>query len=276
MAFRMHSISQASLNTLMKDTPHALLLTGKSGVGLFTVAKHYADTLSGVTVTVLPEKDEKIDLEKGTITIQSIRRLYDLTKTIEPNGRTIIIDYAERMGIPAQNAFLKLLEEPTEGTHFILLSHTPENLLPTITSRSQRVEVRPISKEQSEELIDELGVSDVTKRSQLLFIAQGLPAELTRLVNDDSYFETRVELVRDARNYLTGSPYIRLQLAKKYKDSRPRALVLLEDAMKQMEQTIAKGNHDSDIKVIARLEVLHKRLSEQGNVRLQLSSGVLL
>ncbi len=276
MTLRMHSVSQASLETLLKDTPHALLLTGKVGVGLFTVAKKYADTLRGITVTVLPEKDEKIDLEKGMITIQSIRRLYDLTKTIEPNGRTIIIDYAERMGIPAQNAFLKLLEEPTEGTHFILLSHTPENLLPTITSRSQRLEIRPITKQQSEEMIDEMGIKDGTKKSQLLFIAQGLPAELVRLGNDDAYFESRVELVRDARDYLTGSPYIRLQLAKKYKDSRPRAIVLLEDAMKQMEQTIAKGNHDSDIKVITRLEILHKRLSEQGNVRLQLSSGVLL
>ena len=276
MTLRMHSVSQASLQTLLKDAPHALLLTGKVGVGLYTIAAHYAKELKSITVTVLPEKDDKIDLEKGTITIQSIRRLYDLTRTIEPNGRTIIIDYAERMGIPAQNAFLKLLEEPTEGTHFILLSHTLETLLPTIQSRSQKVEIRPISAEQSKELLDELQVNDTTKRSQLLFIAQGLPAELTRLVQDDKYFESRVEVVRDARDYLTGSPYIRLQLAKKYKDSRPKALVLLEDAMKQMEQTIAKGDHDSGIKVITRLEVLHKRLSEQGNVRLQLSSGVLL
>ncbi len=276
MTLRMHNVSQRSLETLLRDAPHALLLSGKEGVGLFTIAKHYADSLTGITVTVLPEKDEKIDLEKGVITIQSIRRLYDLTKTIEPKGRTIIIDYAERMGIPAQNAFLKLLEEPTEGTHFILLSHNTESLLPTIKSRSQHIEIRPITSDQSIALLDDLKVSDATKRSQLLFIAQGLPGELTRLINNEKYFESRVEVVRDAREYLTGSAYTRLQIAKKYKDSRPRALVLLEDAMKQMEQTIAKGNHDSDIKVITRLEVLHKRLSEQGNVRLQLSSGVLL
>lgn len=276
MSLYLNSVTQLSLDTLIKDTPHALLLTGKPGSGLYTAAQGYAKRLSGVLVTVLPEKDEKIDLEKGSISIQSIRRLYDLTKTIEPNGRTIIIDYAERMGIPAQNAFLKLLEEPTEGTHFILLSHSAQQLLPTILSRSQQVEVRPISRTQSEELLDELGVRDATKRSQLLFIAQGLPAELTRLATDEHYFEWRVEVVRDARTYLSGTPYARLQLAKKYKDSRPRALLLLEDAMKQMTQTIANGSHDDAISVVARLEVLHKRLSEQGNVRLQLSSGVLL
>jgi DNA polymerase-3 subunit delta' len=276
VSFYLNAVTRLSLDMLLKDTPHALLLTGGAGSGLYTTAEWYAKQLSGVRVTVLPEKDEKIDLEKGSITIQSIRRLYDLTKTIEPNGRTIIIDYAERMGIPAQNAFLKLLEEPTEGTHFILLSHTAQRLLPTIISRTQQVEVRPISRAQSEELLDALGERDATKRSQLLFIAQGLPGELTRLATDEKYFEWRVEVVRDARTYLSGTPYARLQLAKKYKDSRPRALILLEDAMKQMTQTIARGDHDAAISVVTRLETLHKRLSEQGNVRLQLSSGVLL
>lgn len=276
MNLYIHPATKTTLEAFQQEPPHALLVTGKAGSGLFTIAQDYATGLKGTIIPVLPEKDEKIDLEKGTITVQSIRRLYDLTKTIEPKGRTIIIDYAERMGIPAQNAFLKLLEEPTEGTRFILLSHTPEALLPTIRSRSQHIEVRPITRNQSEKILDELKIRDTTKRTQLLFIAQGLPAELTRLVTNETYFEIRASLVKDAREFITGSPYSRLLLAKKYKDNRVQALTLLEDAMKQLEQSLIKEGSDSTLRVISRLEQLHKRITEQGNIRLQLSSAVVL
>lgn len=271
-----HPETEKLLSSIMEHEPHALLLAGPRGVGLSTLALKFTRQGTAQVITVLPEKDEKIDLDKGTITIQSIRRLYDTTRTLEPNGRVIIIDYAERMAVPAQNAFLKLLEEPAHATRFVLLTHQPELLLPTITSRSQRVDVRPVTAEQSNTLLDSLGVYDQTKRAQLLFIAQGLPAELTRLVRDDVLFEKRAGLVKDARTFITGNPYERLLLAKKYKDSRADALVLLEDAMKLLSRTIATNGDTSALRAATRLESLHKRITEQGNVRLQLSAAVMV
>lgn len=268
--------SKKTLEAVIAEQPHALLLTGEQGIGLATIARHYATGSKEQLVTVLPEKDEKIDLDKGTITIQSIRRLYDMTRTVEPAGRVIVVDYAERMAVPAQNAFLKLLEEPSEGTRFILLTHQPELLLPTITSRSQRVDLRPIASEQSEALLTELGAIDATKRAQLLFIASGLPAELTRLVQDETYFVARAGLVKDARSFITGSAYERLLLAKKYKDSRPQALTLLEDSMKLLKRTLAANGDTSTLRMLSRLEVIHKRVTEQGNVRLQLSAAIMV
>lgn len=275
----MHATSQELLENALKTVTHALLLTGKQGIGLSTVIHHYAHKADKTVITVLPEKDEKIDLEKGAITVERIRELYNTTKTIDKKGRIIVIDYAERMGLPAQNAFLKLLEEPTEGTVFVLLSHKPEVLLPTIRSRTQEIALRPVSREQSERLLDNLKVVDATKRTQLLFIAEGLPAELTRLVNDDTYFEARAAIVKDAREFITGAPYKRLLLAKQYKDSRQESLILLEDAMKQLRQTIANdqsGGQEGALKALGELEKLHKRITEQGNIRLQLSSAALL
>lgn len=271
-----HPATQKTIETLLQDGSHAVLFSGKPGVGLFTIAYHYAKDSGSIVMTVLPEKNETIDVEKGTITVQSIRRLYDSTKTIEPKGRIVIIDYAERMGIPAQNAFLKLLEEPPQGTRFILLSHAAEQLLPTIRSRATTIEIRPVTLQQSQTLLDTLGVKDATKRTQLLFIAQGLPADLTRLSQDEAAFAARADIIKDARGFITGSPYDRLLLAKKYKESRPQALTLLEDAMKQLEQTLAKGGNEASINVLSHLEKLHTRVSEQGNVRLQLSSAVVL
>lgn len=276
MELALHPVSRRMLDTAFNALPHAVLISGAAGVGLATIAQHYARGAKKPVLTLLPEKDEKVDLEKGVISIERIRQLYDSTKTIAPDGRIVIIDYAERMGVPAQNAFLKLLEEPVSGTHFILLSHSADTLLPTIRSRTQAINLRPITNEQTNELLTSLKVADATKRAQLTFIAQGLPAELTRLVADEAQFADRASIVKDAREYITGTPYQRLLIAKKYKDSRARALLLIEDAMKQLGRTIASGQHNSALVPLSSLEKLHKRLTEQGNVRLQLSSVVLL
>lgn len=275
MSLFINEATQKSLDALLRSDAHAAILTGQPGVGLATIVKDMFGKGNSIVYTVLPEKDEKVDLEKGMITIQSIRRLYDLTKTKEPTGRLIVIDYAERMGIPAQNAFLKLLEEPIEGNRFILLTHQLESLLPTVVSRSQVVTVKPVSEAQSIALLDELKVYDSTKRTQLLFIAAGFPAELSRLVQDETYFTSRAQIVKDARTLITGNAYERLKLAYKYKDARPSATLLLEDALKLLRRSLATDGSASGLKTLTRFELIHERVVQQGNIRLQLSSTII-
>lgn len=270
--FVFHPASEQQLESYAKKLPQALLISGDEGIGLTSAAQFASQYSKAITFTVFPEKDEKVDIEKGSITVDSIRRLYDLTKTVEPNGRIITIDYAERMAVPAQNAFLKLLEEPGEGTHFILLTHQPSLLLPTILSRVQRIDVRPITKDQSEELLFKLKVRDERQKAQLLFIASGYPAELTRLVADKEYFEHRSSIIKDAREYVTGNAYSRLLLAKKYKDNRSLALTLVSDAMKLLSNTLVNGGDSSTVVTLSQLEEIHGRITGNGNIRLQLAS----
>jgi hypothetical protein len=267
-----NSISHQQLEKIAHHLPGALLLTGDVGVGLNAAALEVTLRTKAVVQTVYPEKDEKVDIEKGSITVDSIRRLYEITKTIEPNGRVIVIDYAERMAKAAQNAFLKLLEEPSAGTHFILLTHQPGLLLPTILSRAQRIDVRPITTEQSNELLDSLKVRDDRQKAQLMFIANGLPAELTRLVQDAKYFEARTAIIKDAREFVVGGAYERLLIAKKYKDDRTNALLLLADAMKLLQRTVVGGGDESSIARIAKLEEVYGVILGNGNIRLQLAS----
>ncbi len=271
-SFVFHPASLRQLEKYALHLPGALLITGAEGVGLTAATRVVASNSKAVIYTVLPEKDEKVDLEKGSITVDSIRRLYNLTKTIEPNGRVVVIDYAERMAKTAQNAFLKLLEEPSEGTHFILLTHQPGLLLPTILSRAQRLDIRPIKREQSEELLDKLKVRDERQKAQLLFIAGGLPAELTRLVADAKYFEARAAVIKDAREYVVGNSYSRLLIAKKYKDNRTQALILISDAMRLLQNTLVNGGAETGIATISQLEEIHSRIQGNGNIRLQLAS----
>lgn len=75
------------------------------------------------------------------ITVAQVRELADfMNLTTHRNGlRIVLIHPAEAMNIHAANALLKTLEEPAAGTLFILVSHHPQRLLPTVRSRCQKI-----------------------------------------------------------------------------------------------------------------------------------------
>lgn len=270
----LHSATEQRLENLISNLPQSLLISGPSGIGLSAIATHLADRLGIVAQFILPERDEKVDLERGTITVDTIRRLYDITKTVASEPRLIIIDYAERMGVQAQNAFLKLLEEPGVNTHFILLTHSTTKLLPTILSRMQALEVRKITTQQSEKLLDDLGVKDARKRAQLIFIGDGLPASISTLASNEDLFNDRVTVVRDARQYLQGTTYERLSIAASYKEDRQKSLLLLDDAMKLLQQNIQDGKSELIPKVEQLLRA-YDRITANGNIRLQLGAAMV-
>jgi DNA polymerase III delta prime subunit len=263
------------LEIIIEKMPQSLLITGESGVGLTTVAKYVAISRGVTPILILPEKDEKVDPEKGVIGVDLMRRLYDDTRTKTPDQRIFIIDFAERMTIQAQNAFLKLLEEPGEGVYFILVSHSMSKLLPTILSRVENLEIRPITTDQSKLLLDSLELTDPKKREQLLYIADGLPAELTILAGDEDYFKKRSSMIRDARQLLNGSLYQKLLIANKYKDDRTQALRLLLDAENILVKSITANPKVDAIEHVDRLLETYQRLESNGNIRLSLAQMAL-
>lgn len=62
-------------------------------------------------------------------------------------SRLIIIDEAHKMNPQAANALLKVIEEPPEGSFFVLVAPSVSGVLPTIRSRSQVIRFAPLSKE---------------------------------------------------------------------------------------------------------------------------------
>ncbi len=60
-------------------------------------------------------------------------------KPVEGQYKAVILTDVEAMRLEAANAFLKLLEEPTDATIFILITTRPDRVLPTIISRCQRI-----------------------------------------------------------------------------------------------------------------------------------------
>jgi DNA polymerase-3 subunit delta' len=89
---------------------------------------------------------ERLTKETGTelarsITVDQVRglqRLFTTTATFSP-WRVVVIDAIDDLERPAANALLKSLEEPPPNSLFLLVSHAPERLLPTIRSRCRQL-----------------------------------------------------------------------------------------------------------------------------------------
>lgn len=271
----LHPASEKLVLATITNMPQSLLITGDSGVGLSTASRHIAKLLNIEPTIILPEKDEKIDIDKGVISIEIMRRLHNDTRTKNSTDRLIIIDYAERMTHQAQNAFLKLLEEPGQGTYFILVSNSISKLLPTILSRVKKIDIKPITDKQSDELLDSLKITDKTKRSQLLFMAMGLPAELTRLASDDDYFDRQSINMRDARELLQGNLYQKLLIAQKYKDDRNNTLKLLLNVSKILKHSITTNPQIDTISRIDAVLQAYDQIEANGNIRLCLARMVI-
>lgn len=73
--------------------------------------------------------------------------------------KTYIIWLPERMQPECANALLKLLEEPYPETIFILVSDEPSRLLPTIFSRTQRFNMKPLTEEETAGILISEGVA---------------------------------------------------------------------------------------------------------------------
>ena len=81
--------------------------------------------------------------------VDEIRRTVSFFGTTggEDGWRVAIVDPADDMNPNAANALLKVLEEPPERGLFLMVSHAPGRLLPTIRSRSRRLELKPLPEE---------------------------------------------------------------------------------------------------------------------------------
>jgi len=96
------------------------------------------------------------------ITVAQIRELADFVNlTTHRNGlRIILVHPAEAMNVHAANALLKTLEEPPPGTLFILVSHQPQRLLPTVRSRCQKINAPLPGRIEALQWLREQGVSE--------------------------------------------------------------------------------------------------------------------
>jgi DNA polymerase-3 subunit delta' len=125
--------------------------------------------------------------EKGSIGVAAVRDLSGLLSNqpyFADSVRVIIIDQAETMTISAQNALLKLLEEPPPRTRFILVAAALEALIITVRSRLNAVYFAPITKAALAEWLQRRRQVPSAVSARLAELAMGAPGTAARLAAD--------------------------------------------------------------------------------------------
>jgi DNA polymerase-3 subunit delta' len=150
----LHPSTLLQLKQFLQDPTHALAITGTEGSGKKTLAEVIA-----LILLDLPAKDKLNSYpyfftvaqlkNKSDISIEQVREIINSLKLKVPGNkkikRIVLIEDAQFLSIPAQNALLKILEETNLDTVFILSINSMQNVLPTIASRVQELKVQPIS-----------------------------------------------------------------------------------------------------------------------------------
>ncbi|MDP9836596.1 DNA polymerase-3 subunit delta' [Neorhizobium huautlense] len=196
---------------------HAILIEGPEGIGKATLAFRFANhVLSHPEPSEAPERlavpdpnsmvsrqiiagashnllhltrpvDEKSGKVKSAITVDEVRRAGHFFSQTSGSGnwRIVIIDPADDLNRNAANAILKILEEPPKRALFLVLSHAPGKLLPTIRSRCLPLRLQPLSDDNLGRALAALGTPlDGGRTAQEIpALAKGSVAQALKLMN---------------------------------------------------------------------------------------------
>lgn len=186
---------------------HGWILAGPTGIGKASLAREIALCLlageeEGGSVSeshpaarlflagTHPDYAELRRLERDTgelarnISVDQVRGLSRLLSTAPSisRRRVILIDAADDMERGAANALLKNLEEPPRDTTFLLVSHAPSRLLPTIRSRCRVLRLAPLEEADMAAALrvaaPEMGDAE---RAELVRVGEGSPGRALAL-----------------------------------------------------------------------------------------------
>lgn len=201
------------------------------------------------------------------IYIEDVRNLQEMVRTAKQGIRTIIVfNDAARLTTQAQNALLKLLEEPRDRLYIILCTTSPTQLLKTVRSRSQTVTLQP-----GPTAID---IPDSLK-ARIQFMAGNSIDEQKRLATDAKYLERRSKLFGLAKQFVGGSAYERLVIVKQVSDKRESSLEFIDVLLRMYSVLISRGFSERLRDEAAVLLDIDQAIRANGNHKLQLLRAVV-
>ena len=248
-----------------KQPPHALIITAEYGIDSQSVAQKIAQAVPSDILTLEPISPSR------TIAVEQIRSLVASLRTHATRRRVIIIRPAEAMTEAAQNALLKTLEEPNVNTHFLLLTEDETQLLSTIRSRCQLLQLHKTSAKQDADLLAKKPLSD-SEKQQILFLAAGRPLLIQQLADNPKLFDDYKALAVDAKQLITShNDYQSLLIINRYLGDRQKALQLTDVITNMLRfQAYSRGITDSLTSTLERTANAANALRANGNIRLAL------
>jgi len=227
------AVRQLQMALMRDDVPHALLITGAENGGKMTLAH----TLTQALLCTAPPEDRpcgaclacrKVESgnhpdvmsigpeEKGrALKIEYIREVESFLALTPKEGahKVALVRNFELATIGAANALLKTLEEPPAYAHLILMATNTESLLPTIVSRSQQINLRPLAKSIIEQALIERWELASEKAERLARIAGGRLGWAVRAATETAYLERMEDAVETLLNLLHQDIPARFEMA---------------------------------------------------------------
>jgi len=240
--------------------PHALLLAGPASVGKTTLALDLASALlcgaddpvhrpcgtcRGCRMVasgnhpdlhrLAPDGPggqirigDPVDPEPGTVRwlIKGLALL-----PMEGGARVAILEHADHINEPAQEALLKTLEEPPAGVTIVLCSDDEERLLTTVRSRCARVRLGTVATRDIEGILADLELADPPTAARLARLADGRPGLAVAYARAPEAVAIRGEVARTLLDLLGAGRAARLRAARDLLGRAEAASVALADAM---------------------------------------------
>ena len=190
---------------------HAWMLVGREGLGKAAFARtaavelvaepgthqppieHHPDILWLAQLPANDDEAKKRDdgrpfATKRNISVDQVREMQRrlVTRPTLGSRRAVIIDPADVLEKGAANALLKSLEEPPQGTVFLLVVHQPGRLLPTIRSRCQVLRFRTLDTEEMSHALNRLAPElDGLTREASIAVGAGSPGAALAFAGQD-------------------------------------------------------------------------------------------
>jgi len=204
------------------------------------IAKNTGFTIFVTTpkVELFPKNATFVLESDETIKVDMIREISDLVKTRKTHDFFIIIKDSSMLNIAAQNAFLKLLEEPNDHYHFVFFTKNPSTLLPTVLSRANIFVEKTLQSLDAPVDADDK-IKDLAKR---LLVAK--PAEIISIAT----------MITD----------------KKQKKPREKALKILSVTIEICYKSYFLTQNPAFLKKLAKFIKTYENIAANGHVKLHL------
>jgi DNA polymerase III delta prime subunit len=179
-----------------------------------------------------------------TLTIERVRDLPQIVAT-KPMGQTrfIILTNLESASVPAQNALLKILEEPPAGNQLILVATNVTKILPTVKSRTRQLrwpadgEATSIDVQTNQALYQQLTTSSYAQLIDMAEKYSEREAAKQLLENLITYLHQQLEQTTEAKSGLRLTHHLKTLLkTQEYIDKNVNVRLALEDAFFQLKK----------------------------------------
>ena len=177
-----------------ENLSHSYIFWGPAMVGKRAVAEalaNYLETGSFDKPQLLQDFLRIAPDEKNSIGIDQVRQIKNFLwqKPALSSRRTLVLDDAERMTAEAQNALLKITEEPPASSLLVLVASDVDALIPTVVSRFQKLYFSPVPKREFLAwATKEFG--DTKKVADAVSVSAGRPGLLHMFLSGEGFAES--------------------------------------------------------------------------------------